>query len=106
MAGYSRNIAFTTTEENQNILTIEAIKNAIIERLKISQSEYDRRIDNEGFDMKFDVFCSATKISINDGVFNELLEDVVYSTDDFYKGIKSIKIQNNNITGLLSFRII
>lgn len=55
--------------------------------------------------MYVNVFCSSTKISINDGIYNDLLENVIYSTGEFYNGIKSIKVKDTNITGILSFRL-
>lgn len=107
MLTYTKNIPFVTTEANQNILTTTNIKNAIKERLAItSDTDYNRILNSTGFSMSFDIFCSATKVSINDGIYNELIEDAVYSSGGTYSGIKSIKIENNNINGILSFRII
>ena len=65
MLSYSRNVSFTITEANQNILTIAVVKNAIKDRLNIDDVEYERKLKEGGFDMKFDLFCSATTISIN-----------------------------------------
>ena len=55
--------------------------------------------------MYCNIFCTGTRISINNCSYNNLLEDVVYSTGSLYHGIKNVKIEDTNITGVFSFRI-
>lgn len=103
MEKYSRVINFTTSAPEQELLDIEGIKNEMIKSLNISEEEYENYKKN-GILMSFDILISDTQVSVNNGIYNDLLANYVYSSDGIYH-IKSIKIKDAGISGTFTFTL-
>lgn len=103
MANYQ--IKFTTTKANEDILQNAQIKSVIMERLGFTtDAQYDAKINDSGIEIKFDIIFNGTnKISFNDRIYNDLIEDMAYSSGS-YLFLKALKIQNAG-TGILIFNI-
>lgn len=98
---YARNIKFTTTSANQEILEIKEIKDVLFSMLNAkSEEEYQMLISN-GIDTNVDIFTSETRIQINNTTYNDLIENSVYSTNNITR-IYSIKSENPT-TGVIVF---
>lgn len=98
---YARNIKFTTTSANQEILEIKEVKDVLFSMLNAkSEEEYQMLISN-GIDTNVDIFTSETRIQINNTTYNDLIENSVYSTNNITR-IYSIKSENP-ATGVIVF---
>lgn len=98
---YARNIKFTTTSANQEILEIKEVKDVLFSMLNAkSEEEYQMLISN-GIDTNVDIFTSETRIQINNTTYNDLIENSVYSTNNITR-IYSIKSENPT-TGVIVF---
>ena len=98
---YARNIKFTTTSANQEILEIKEVKDVLFSMLNAkNQEEYQMLISN-GIDTNVDIFTSETRIQINNTTYNDLIENSVYSTNNITR-IYSIKSENP-ATGVIVF---
>ena len=90
---YARNIKFTTTSANQEILEIKEVKDVLFSMLNAkSEEEYQMLISN-GIDTNVDIFTSETRIQINNTTYNDLIENSVYSTNNITR-IYSIQSEN------------
>lgn len=102
MNNYTINVSFTSVAE-ENLLLKEEIKNAIKIANKLNEEEYIRAL-NSGIEMSFDIFVSDTKVSVNKGVWNELIGNAVYSSNVIVD-TQSIRIKDEGITGIISINV-
>lgn len=106
MANYQG--AFTTTGTNEDILQNSAIKPRIMERLGLAtDAQYAEVFSGSnplGITMKFDIVFSAdNKVSLNNGIYNDLIESMVYSSGSYVK-LTSLKVQSVG-SGVFVFNI-
>lgn len=101
---YTRTIKVTTSEDNQDLLTLPEVENALCETLKIDNHEEYEKIKRTGLNLGIDVFASDTRVAINGDSYNDLIENIVYSTDTIMR-IYAIRIEDANTTVTLSLRI-
>lgn len=106
MANYQ--CAFTTSAINEDILQNATIKPRIMERLgATTDAQYASFFTGSnalGVTMKFDIVFSAdNKVSINNGIYNDLVENMVYSSGNYTK-LTSLKVQTAG-SGVLIFGI-
>lgn len=87
---YARSIKFTTSEENQEILDIEEIKNILKDMLKAKDDIEYQKLRENGISANVDIFTSETRIKINNTTYNDLIDNTLYSTNNIVK-IYSIK---------------
>jgi hypothetical protein len=103
MERYSRVINFTTTAANQEILDLPEIKAELVKSLNIGEDYYEE-YKKKGILMSFFIIVSNTQVSVNGGIYNDLLENYVYDSDGVYH-ISSIKIKNSGAKGTFSFTL-
>lgn len=106
MANYQ--CAFTTSATNEDILQNATIKPRIMESLgATTDAQYATFFSGNnalGVTMKFDIIFSAdNKVSINNGIYNDLLENMVYSSGNYTK-LTSLKVQSVG-SGVFVFNI-
>src|SRR5574344_1673955 len=106
MANYQG--AFTTTTADEDILQNILIKPRIMERLGLTtDAQYAQLFTGDyptGVTMRFDVIFSAdNKVSLNNGIYNDLIENAVYSSGDYIR-LTSLKIKTAG-TGTIVFSI-
>lgn len=88
-----RSIKVTTTATDEDILLNTNVQKRICERLGIADSDYSKALNGNGIKMDLTISFSATnKISINNGLFDDLFEDSIY-TLGMKTPIKSVKIK-------------
>ena len=109
MNNFSRNIVFKSTSSDYELLRDENIKSAIKFRLGISTDDaYEALLTNGIANMGFCVFAN-TRISINGEPYsyNEPIMNVVSGNGEVNEDvlIKSIKIENNKVSGTFYFKI-
>lgn len=98
---YARNIKFTTTSKNQEILEIKEVKDVLFNMLNAKNEEEYKMLISNGIDTSVDIFTSETRIQINNTTYNDLIENSVYSTNNITR-IYSIKSENP-ATGVIVF---
>ena len=98
---YARNIKFTTTSKNQEILEIKEVKDVLFNMLNAKNEEEYKMLISNGIDTNVDIFTSETRIQINNTTYNDLIENSVYSTNNITR-IYSIKSENPT-TGVIVF---
>ena len=101
---YARTVNFTTTEANQDILNIPAVREAM---KLVSKADDDMEFDlmrRSGIYMRADVFISNTQVSVNGQGYNDLIENLYYSTEEMIK-IYSLRVKDSGISGTLNFLI-
>lgn len=98
---YARNIKFTTTSANQEILEIKEVKDVLFNMLNAKNEEEYKMLISNGIDTNVDIFTSETRIQINNTTYNDLIENSVYSTNNITR-IYSIKSENP-ATGVIVF---
>jgi len=106
MANYQG--AFTTATADADILQNTTIKPRIMERLGLTtDAQYAELFTGTnplGITMKFDIIFSAdNKVSLNNGIYNDLIESMAYSSGSYVKLI-SLKVQSAG-SGVLIFSI-
>lgn len=106
MANYQG--AFTTSAINEDILQNSTIKPRIMERLGATTdaqyADFFTGSNALGITMKFDIIFSAdNKVSLNNGIYNDLIEDMAYSSGGYTK-LTSLKVQTAG-SGILVFSI-
>ena len=101
----ARIIKFTTTGANEDLLQNSVVKAIVMERIgATTDAQYQAVIDGGTLKMRFDIYFSATnQVKINDQSYNDLLEDIVYSSSDFTY-LKTLKIKTA-CSGTLYFEI-
>lgn len=98
---YARNIKFTTTSKNQEILEVKEVKDVLFNMLNAKNEEEYKMLISNGIDTNVDIFTSETRIQINNTTYNDLIENSVYSTNNITR-IYSIKSENP-ATGVIVF---
>lgn len=99
----TKNVSFTTTSNNEELLYNTAVQEKLMELLKVNDTvEYDKLIHN-GIIIALDIFVKNTKISINGESYNDLIENTIYTTDE--TRIHSLRIKDSGITGTLSLKM-
>ena len=99
---YARSIQFNASA-GEEILEIPEIKEAIMESIHCDTEEEFQFMKTQGIIMSVDIFTKNTRIKINDGLYNNLIENVVYSTDNMTR-ICSIKSEAD-IVGTIVFKM-
>lgn len=79
---YARNIKFTTSAANEEILNIAEVQAVLKNMLSCDNDTDFNAIMSRGIDMNVDVFTHGTRIKINNTTYNDLIEDAVYSTNN------------------------
>lgn len=92
---------FTTTTTDEDILKNTDIQKRICDVLGKTADEYTLLLAHDGLKVDFTIFFSAiNKISINNGLYNDLIEDTVY-TSGGHVLVKSIKIKTATTATLM-----
>lgn len=104
MEKYARVINFTTSKAEEDLLEIPSIKEELIKSLHLKDDKQYQIYKKNGILMSFDVLITNTQISVNDGIYNDLLANYVYSSDGIFH-IQSIKIKDAGVSGTLSFSL-
>lgn len=81
----------TTTANDEEVLAHENVKQRLCEALKINEEHYDEKIKSG---LKMDctlLFSASNKVSINNRLANDLIEDSVYTLGE-QAIVSSIKI--------------
>jgi len=100
---FARNIKFTTTENDQEILELPEVKAVLYDILSAdSEEEYDKLTQN-GFYANVDVFSKDTRIKINYTTWNDLIENTLYSTNNIIK-VRSVRSEVP-ATGVIVFTL-
>ena len=87
---YARNIKFTTSAADEEILNITEVQAVLKNMLSCDNDTDYNAIMSRGIDMSVDVFTHGTRIKINNTTYNDLIEDAVYSTNNLSR-IYSVK---------------
>ena len=96
-----RSVKFTTTTNDENILDNIDVQKRICERLGIPTDKYLSLLSGDGIKMDFTLFFSATnKVSVNNGLFDDLIEDSVFTSGGKYM-VKSIRIKTPTTASIL-----
>jgi len=106
MANYQG--SFTTSTADADILQNITIKPRIMERLGLTTDEQYAAVfagsDPIGVKMDFDmIFTADNKVSLNNGIYNDLLESMAYSSGDYVK-LTSLKVKTAG-SGIIIFDI-
>lgn len=100
---YSRNIKFITSEAEEDLLNIPEIKELVMEMINCNTEEEFKKTKKTGIIMDVTIFTKNTRVKINDELFNDLIENVVYTTGN-YTRIHSIKLETAT-QGTISFKM-
>lgn len=105
--GFIRNVNFTATSADYELLQDANIKQAIMERVGLEKEEdYQRYLDNKQLNMYFEIYFTAPqKVSINKSFYYTTMEGDLYYSGDFINPIQSIKVQANGASGMIAFQI-
>lgn len=98
---YARNIKFTTTSNDEEILNLSNVQEVLKSMLNAKTEDEYRMLMSNGIDTNVDVFTADTRIKINNTTYNDLIENSVYSTNNITK-IYSIKSELPT-TGVIVF---
>lgn len=101
---YARTVNFTTTEANQDILNIPAVRDVM---KLVTRADNDMEFDlmrRNGIYMRADVFISNTQVSVNGQGYNDLIENLYYSTEEMLK-VYSLRVKDSGMSGTLNFLI-
>ena len=98
----TKNVSFTTSSSDEDLLYNEAVKEKVMELFKVTDAfEYDKLVAN-GIILSLDIFCKDTKVSVNGESYNDLIENTIYNTSD--TRIRSLRIKDSGVVGTISFR--
>ena len=98
---YARNIKFTTTSNDEEILNLSNVQEVLKSMLNAKTEDEYRMLMANGIDTNVDIFTANTRIKINNTTYNDLIENSVYSTNNITK-IYSIKSELPT-TGVIVF---
>lgn len=90
---YARSVRFSTTSENEEILTKEEIKEVLMDVVNTQDEEVFQMAMINGIIVNVDVFTKDTRIKINDGIYNDLIENKVYSSNNYIR-LHSVKCES------------
>ena len=99
---YARSVKFTASD-GEELLDVAEIKEVLMEMLDCDSEEEYNIMCKQGLVISFDIFTRNTRISINNGLWNDLIENAVYSTENI-TSIRSIKCESS-ATGTIVFRV-
>lgn len=110
---FTRTVNFTTSSTNYELLNDTNVKAAIIDRFRWTETgaelddKYSKYIEGGNLSMKVTIvgLSGGTGVSINGSYYNPAILDSAYDTEGYVYGLKSVKIQNANISGTLMFKI-
>ena len=111
---YFRNISFTTTSADYELLTDTNIQAAIMTRLGLTtNAEYTEKLTTGLVGLQFQIFANNTRVSINsedyeNGEFLPPTNPTVFDVGGDYIRIpiESIRIEDDATTGTFSFNIL
>lgn len=104
---YPINISLTTNSADYDILQNTIVKDRLKERYGWNEVRYQEEVQKGIRGLYFDIYCENTQVKINDGNYQALIANAVYSTDDYLNyGIKSIKIKDTAINITLSIKML
>lgn len=101
---YSRNIKFTTSQAEEEILDITSVKEVIMDMISCKNNEQYNIMKKEGITMSVIIFTKDNRIKINNETYNDLIDNFIYSTDDYVK-IQSIKAEDIITDGIISLKM-
>lgn len=101
---YSRNIKFTTSQAEEEILDITPVKEVIMDMISCKNNEQYNTMKKEGITMSVIIFTKNNRIKINNKTYNDLIDNFIYSTDDYVK-IQSIKAEDIITDGVISLKM-
>lgn len=101
---YARTIKFITTAAEEELLDIPEVKEAIKDMTNCKTEDDFQRAKSNGILMSVDIFAKNTRVKINDGIYNDLIENAVYSTDNITR-IYSIKLEAESVSGTIVMRM-
>lgn len=99
---YARSVKFTASAEEE-ILDIAEVKEVLKSLTNCKTDAEYKAMKEQGIIMNVDVFTKNTRVKINDGLYNDLIENVVYTTDNITR-IRSIKTETD-ATGTIAFKM-
>lgn len=104
---FIRNVSFTSTSGDYELLQDSNIKAFIKERIGvITDKEYQDYLTNVGLNMYFEIyFQTPQRVSINNGYYQTTMDGDLYYSGNFINPLQSIKIENTGVTGLIAFQI-
>lgn len=99
----TKNISFVTSKADEDLLLNEDIKEKLKELLKADSEEEYIQLCKAGLLLSVDIFVKNTKVSINNETYNDLIENVIYSTRN--TKINSLRIKDAGISGVISMTL-
>lgn len=104
---FIRNVEFTTTSANYELLTNAGIVAALQERLGLNSSEeVAKYIADNKLNIYFEIYFSSKQyVSVNESTYYPAMTGDLYYSGDFINGCKSIRIQNSGISGMIAFQV-
>ena len=104
---FIRNVSFTTTSADYELLQDTNIKAFIMERLGyITDEQYQKYLSSNSLNMYFEIyFTSPQKVSINGGYYQTTMDGDLYYSGNFINSLQSLKIQNTGVSGMIAFQI-
>ena len=104
---FIRNIEFTTSSADYELLQDTNVKTAIKERLGFTtDEEYNKYIEGNHLNMYFELFFGGKQsVSVNGSYYYPTMEGDLYYSGNFINPLQSIKIKNNGVSGMICFKI-
>ena len=104
---FMRNINFTTSATNYELLADANILTAIKERLGLETNEEATNYINENhLNMYFEIyFSSPQSVSVNSSEYYPTMMGDLYYSGDFIDPLQSIRILNSGVSGQIALKI-
>lgn len=99
---YARSVKFIASAEEE-ILDIAEVKEVLKSLTNCKTDAEYKAMKEQGIIMNVDIFTKNTRVKINNGLYNDLIENVVYTTDNITR-IRSIKTETD-ATGTIAFKM-
>lgn len=99
----TKNVSFVTSKADEDLLLNDGIKEKLKELLKADSEEEYQQLRAAGLLLSVDIFVKNTKISINNETYNDLIENVVYSTRN--TKMTSLRVKDAGINGVISMTL-
>ena len=104
---FIRNVNFTTSSTNYELLTDANIVRAIQERLGLSSSDkVAEYIADNKLNIYFEIYFTAPQaVSLNGSNYYPTMTGDLFYTGEFVNGCNSINVQNSGASGMIAFQI-
>lgn len=104
---FIRNVNFSTTSANYELLTDTNIVSALQERLGLSSSEeVAKYIASNKLSIYFEIYFTAPQyVSINESAYYPTMDGDLYYSGNYINPVNSIRVQNSGASGMIAFLV-